>query len=111
MLMDLHRLIVAIAVFLALCCGPTIAQQTAESRGEALVLRHCAMCHATGRAVTSPLAPAPPFRTLGLSRPIESLEEPLRNGALLGHPAMPGFSFSPRQASEIVRYLQSIQDR
>lgn len=109
--MDLHRLIVAIPACLAMYCGTAVAQQTAESRGETLVIRHCAMCHATGRAVTSPLAPAPPFRTLGSSRPIESLEEPLRNGALLGHPAMPGFSFSPREASEIVRYLQSIQDR
>ena len=109
--MDLHRLIVAIPAVLAMYCGTAVAQQTAKSRGEAIVIRHCAMCHAIGGAVTSPLAPARPFRTLGSSYPIESLEEPLRNGALMGHPAMPGFSFSPIEASAIVRYLQSIQDR
>ena len=108
--MDLRKLIAPAAVLLALCCGPAVAQQTAESRGEAFVIQHCAMCHATGRGVTSPVAPAPPFRTLGLSYPIEALEERLRNGALMGHPEMPAFSFSPRDASVIVRYLRSIQD-
>jgi cytochrome c len=88
-----------------------LAEGSAISRGESLVSQHCAMCHAIGRSETSPNAMARPFRLLGGTVSIESLEESLRNGALLGHPMMPGFAFSPGDASAIVRYLQSIQSR
>jgi cytochrome c len=104
-----HLLIMAIAIVLALSCGPALAQGGPVAHGEALVSQRCAMCHGMGRSETSPNPVARPFRTLGRNYSIEALEEPLRNGALLGHPMMPGFSFSPRDANAIVRYLQSIQ--
>ena len=88
-----------------------VLAQSAISQGELLVSQHCAMCHAIGCSETSPNAIARPFRTLGRSYPIESLEEPLRNGALFGHPMMPGFVFSHQETNAIVRYLQSIQDQ
>lgn len=107
----ISRCVAATAAFWLVGQGAALAQGSPEMRGEALVSQHCAMCHATGRAASSPNAMARPFRTLGQTYAIASLEEPLRNGALFGHPMMPGFAFSARDAHAIVRYLQSIQQR
>jgi cytochrome c len=89
------------------------AEETAalEKRGEALVSRHCSMCHATGRTGTSPHAEAPPFRTLGRKYPVSSLEEALGEGVISGHPDMPEFKFPPGDVGAIVAYLTSIQER
>jgi cytochrome c len=85
------------------------AQDSPQNRGEALVSRHCAMCHAIGRTGSSSHVAAPPFRTLGQRYPIESLEEALGEGILSGHPDMPEFVFEPRDVGAIIRYLRSIQ--
>jgi mono/diheme cytochrome c family protein len=92
---------------------PTAAQDTAalQKRGEALVSRHCSMCHAVGRTGTSPHAEAPPFRTLGRKYPINSLEEALGEGLISGHPEMPEFTFPPGDVGAIIAYLTSIQER
>ncbi len=82
-----------------------------EGRGEALLSRHCAMCHAIGRSGGSPTSIAPPFRTLGHRYKLESLEEALGEGIMTGHPAMPEFSFAPRDVGAIIAYLRSIQER
>jgi cytochrome c len=82
-----------------------------ESRGEALLSRHCAMCHAIGPAGSSPHAEAPPFRTLGRRYALDSLEEALGEGLLSGHPDMPEFRFAPHDVGAIIRYLKSIQER
>jgi mono/diheme cytochrome c family protein len=87
------------------------AQQSLEARGEALLSRHCAMCHAIGRVGMSPHSTAPAFRTLGQRYPIESLQEALGEGLLSGHPDMPEFAFEPQDVGAIIRYLQSIQER
>ena len=92
---------------------PSWAQETAalEKRGDALVSRHCSMCHATGRSGASTHAEAPPFRTLGRKYPISSLEEALGEGIISGHPDMPEFKFPPGDVRAIVAYLTSIQER
>jgi len=105
------KLLAATLAFLATCAVTASAQPSAETRGEALLSRHCAMCHAIGRSGTSPHAVAPPFRTLAQRYPIESLEESLGEGLLSGHPDMPEFSFQPRDVGAIIRYLRSIQQR
>jgi cytochrome c len=78
-------------------------------RGEELLTRSCAPCHAVGRSGESPNKVAPPFRTLGQSYPVESLEEALGEGILSGHPEMPEFSFDARDVGAIIAYLKSIQ--
>ncbi len=78
-------------------------------RGEELLTRSCAPCHAVGRSGESPNKVAPPFRTLGQSYPVESLEEALGEGNLSGHPEMPEFSFDARDVGAIIAYLKSIQ--
>ena len=64
-----------ISAFLAPHAGQ--ADQAEVRRGAVFVENHCARCHATGTASESPLANAPPFRTLHRRYPIESLEEAL----------------------------------
>jgi len=107
----IHRYAVATAALLFLGQTPAWGQGSPEMHGETLASQHCAMCHAIGRSGNSPNALARPFRTLGQTYAIESLEEPLRNGALFGHPVMPGFALDARDAHAIVRYLKSIQAR
>jgi cytochrome c len=80
-------------------------------RGEALMARLCAGCHAIGRTGTSPHVQAPPFRLLGRRYPIESLEEALGEGIVSGHPDMPEFKFSAADVGAVVAYLKSIQER
>jgi cytochrome c len=80
-------------------------------RGEDLLVRNCASCHAVGRSGESPHKLAPPFRTLGQRYPIESLEEALGEGIMSGHPDMPEFRFDADDVGAIIAYLKSIQQR
>ena len=80
-------------------------------RGEELLQRDCARCHAVGRTGASPRQDAPAFRTLGQRYPIESLEESLAEGIMSGHPDMPEFAFDAEDVGAIIAYLKSIQQR
>ena len=80
-------------------------------RGETLLTRDCARCHAVGRTGDSPLKDSPAFRTLGQRYAIEALEEALAEGLMSGHPDMPEFSFDADDVGAIIAYLQSIQTR
>ena len=92
---------------------PAIAEDSAalEKRGEALLAKHCARCHAIGRAGTSPHPKAPPFWTLSRKYPIESLAEALAEGIFVGHPDMPEFAFEADEVGAILTYLELIQER
>ena len=100
---------------LAAALALTTIGETADGqdlkRGEALLARNCASCHAVGRIGESPQKPAPTFRTLGQRYPIESLEEALGEGIMSGHPDMPEFSFDATDVGAIIAYLKSIQQR
>jgi cytochrome c len=91
----------------------SLAQDNAANlkRGEALLSKNCAACHATGRTGYSPRTAAPPFRTLGTKYPVESLEEALGEGIVSGHPDMPEFKFDAPDVGAIIAYLKSIQSR
>ena len=110
MQLERHQFSVVFAI-LAMCTTSAHAQQSPENRGEDLVSRHCAMCHAIGRSGTSPDSKAPSFRTLGQRVPLDSLQEPLGRGLLSGHPEMPEFVFPQQDVGAILRYLRSIQER
>jgi len=105
-----HQFVVAFAI-LAVCAASAHAQRSSEERGEALMSRHCAMCHAIGHSGTSPDSKAPPLRALTQRGLLDSLESSLEKGSLSGHPQMPVFSFQQQDVSAILRYLRSIQDR
>jgi cytochrome c len=91
--------------------GAALADEAQLKRGEALLARDCASCHAVGRAGASPRADAPAFRTLGTRYPIDSLEEALGEGIVSGHPDMPEFEFDAPDVSAIIAYLKTIQAR
>lgn len=57
----------------------------------------------------SPLRIAPPFRTLHLKYPVETLEEALVEGIVTGHPTMPEFRFDPGQVRDIIAYLKTLE--
>lgn len=104
---------VAAALLLATVAGPAAAAADRDQlkRGEALLRRDCARCHAIGRTGASPRREAPAFRTLSRRYPIESLEESLAEGIMSGHPDMPEFAFEADDVGAIIAYLKSIQQR
>jgi cytochrome c len=106
-----HPALALLATVLAI--APALAQNRAasERRGEALLAKNCARCHATGRAGVSPHPEAPLFRTLSRKYPIEGLAEALAEGLSVGHPDMPEFVFEADEVRAILDYMQSIQER
>jgi cytochrome c len=98
-------------VCFAVVCASTIAvaQSGRAQRGFAFAQTNCSQCHAIGRVGDSPLAEAPPFRTLHTRYPIEDLAEALAEGITTGHPSMPQFQLDPAQINDLLAYLSSIQ--
>ena len=92
--------------------APVLAQEaTPAGRGELLLTRNCARCHAVGPTGASSHPAAPPFRTLSRKYKIEGLAEALAEGLSTGHPDMPEFVFAPEDVGAIIDYLQSIQQQ
>jgi mono/diheme cytochrome c family protein len=87
----------------------TLALDPAEQRGFTFVRTNCSKCHAIGLHGKSPLAIAPPFRTLHLRYPIEDLAESLGEGIAVGHPTMPQFRLDPAEVNDVVAYLKSLE--
>jgi cytochrome c len=101
-----------IVVALSALAGALPALAQADLRkGEALLTRDCARCHAVGAGGDSPRPDAPAFRTLGQRYPIDALEEALGEGMMSGHPDMPEFRFDASDVGAIIDYLKSIQAR
>jgi cytochrome c len=90
--------------------GPALAQQPpAAQRGLTFVRVHCAQCHSIDQVSESPLTIAPAFRTLHLKYPIESLQRPLSEGIIAGHPTMPQFRLDADQVADVIAYLKTLQ--
>ena len=106
------KTLLAIALMLAATLQPASAQSQDPAtlkRGEALLARACASCHAIGRGGESPHKDAPAFRTLSSRYPVDALEEALGEGIVSGHPDMPEFKFDAPDVGAIIAYLRSIQ--
>jgi cytochrome c len=101
---------VVAAALIAAAMRPAFAADDLK-RGEALLQRDCARCHAIGRSGDSPDKEALAFRTLSQHYPIESLEEALGEGLMSGHPDMPEFQYDADDVGSIIAYLKSIQQR
>ncbi|AWN39588.1 c-type cytochrome [Methylobacterium durans] len=89
--------------------NPARALEPHAQRGAAFVQSNCARCHAVGRVGSSPLAEAPPFRTLHERYPVENLAEALAEGITTGHPSMPEFSLDPGQVDDVIAYLKTLE--
>jgi cytochrome c len=88
--------------------NPAAAQSSPKDRGEAIAKTHCARCHAIADTGDSPMGLAPPFRDLSKRYPIGNLAEALAEGIITGHPAMPRFTFEPREIDALLTYLGSL---
>jgi mono/diheme cytochrome c family protein len=93
---------------LALGAGGAAAQPSVVGRGEAIARQHCARCHAIGPTGESPMGLAPAFRDLSKRYPIQFLAEALAEGIVTGHPAMPRFTFGPREIDALLTYMGSL---
>jgi len=102
-------LVVALGAFLSLASSPVLAQSPAAQRGLTFVRVHCAQCHAIDKVSDSPLTIAPPFRTLHLKFPLESLRRRLAEGIVADHPTMPQFQLEPDQIADVMAYLQTFE--
>jgi mono/diheme cytochrome c family protein len=100
---------ILVAALLGAAGAASAAAPEEIARGQALLTKDCARCHAVGPTGDSPRKEAPAFRTLGQRYPVESLEEALAEGIITGHPDMPEFSFDADQVGAIIAYLKSIQ--
>ena len=108
-----HPVFATLITMAALATCSASAQESAASlrRGQALLTRNCARCHATGTSGLSPHPAAPPFRTLSRKYPIDGLQEALAEGLSVGHPDMPEIAFEAEDVGAILAYLRSIQER
>jgi cytochrome c len=98
------------AIAFCLTGQSALAQQSPqEQRGLTILRAHCEQCHAIDKVSDSSLAIAPPFRALHLKYPIESLERPLTEGIIAGHPTMPQFRFERDQVVDIIAYLKTLE--
>jgi mono/diheme cytochrome c family protein len=102
---------VAVAGLLAWATLPiasALAQSSPASRGEAIAKRLCSRCHAVRREGASAMGLAPPFRDLPKRYPVDHLAEALAEGIVTGHPAMPQFTFTPREIEALLTYIAGL---
>ena len=99
----------ALMALLGVSAGSAQTFSPEEQRGLVFVQTNCARCHAIGKLGGSPIAEAPPFRTLHNSYPVESLAEALAEGIMTGHPSMPEFRLDPGQAQDVIFYLKTLE--
>lgn len=95
---------------LAAACGAaSAANDSLVGRGREIAKAACADCHAVGPIGASPKVEAPLFRELGRRYPVESLEEALAEGVVVGHPGMPQIKMNEADIGAFITYLKTIQ--
>ena len=102
-------LIVVLSAPLVLIAASAFAQSPAAQRGLTFVRTHCAQCHSIDKVSESPLAIAPPFRTLHQKFQIESLRRRLAEGIMATHPTMPQFRLDADQISDVLAYIETLE--
>lgn len=103
---------VFLASLVCACAGQPrpIGQDASITRGAALAEQNCSSCHAVAGEDESGFPGAPPFRHLSHRYSIWNLEEALGEGIVVGHPAMPPFQFAPDELTDLLAYVESIQE-
>ena len=99
---------VAIALSVLTVALPCNAEPSVLA-GKAFARANCSHCHSIDKFTQSSLVIAPPFRTLHLRYPVESLEEALGEGIVTGHPSMPEFRLDPGQVGDFIAFLKSLE--
>lgn len=98
------------AVTAVMCAFPVELRAGAlPDKGEVLITKNCARCHAIGATGESTHKEAPPFRQVVTRYPLENLAEALAEGIVSGHPDMPEFVFQPDEIDAILAYLGKLK--
>jgi len=103
------RLVLGMIAVTIATVTPAAALSPAEQRGKTFVITNCSRCHSVDKVTPSPLKIAPPFRTLHLRYPIDTLEESLAEGIVTGHPTMLVFRLEPDQIHDVISYLKTLE--
>ncbi len=97
--------------------SPSLTAGTAQTAspqevaaGQKLAQKLCAKCHAVAKTGDSPNIKAPPFRAFVKKWPVESLEEALAEGIVVGEHIMPEFEFEPEQITNLLAYIKSLSE-
>lgn len=85
------------------------ASASGAERGLVFAKTNCSICHAIGRYDESPLAIAPPLRTLHEKYPVEELEKSFAEEIVTGHPSMPQFQLDGAQINDLIAYLKTLE--
>ena len=97
------------AVVLLLSSSASVAEELSPTQqGAELAQKMCARCHSVEITGASPFPDAPPFREFAGKWPLESLEEALAEGIVVGHPAMPEFMLEPKDTQNLLSYLATL---
>jgi cytochrome c len=99
----------AVIAFSVLTFAAPCYSESNVQAGKAFALANCSHCHSIDKFTSSTLAIAPPFRTLHLRYPVESLEEALAEGIMTGHPSMPEFKLDPGQIGDFISFLKTLE--
>lgn len=78
--------------------------------GKYLAEVNCAGCHAIEKTGDSPMADAPPFRSIHQHYDEGELEDAFNDGVASTHPAMPDWDMTSDQARQLAAYIMSFQD-
>jgi cytochrome c len=104
----LIRIIVIAGLFALAACAS--APRDSLRWGRELAQGNCAACHAIGPIGGSPNAFAPAFRDIYKTHDFARVREDLGRGAQInGHPPMPSFALRPRDLTDLIDYIQSLQ--
>jgi mono/diheme cytochrome c family protein len=87
-----------------------VEMEIPEMPGATFAERLCAGCHATGRTGVSPHPDALPFRQFAQRYDVRTLEEPLAEGIVVGHPDMPPFQLAPEDIEDLLDYIDATQE-
>jgi cytochrome c len=76
--------------------------------GRLIAEANCQRCHSITSTGDSPFVEAPPFRVIAKLYNAADLDEALVEGIVVGHPAMPEFQMTGKQAAAITAYIDSL---
>lgn len=96
-------------IFLAWFGTASAQMSPTVQRGTTFAQANCAGCHSIDKVSPSSLSLAPPFRSLHLRYPVESLAEALGEGIVTGHPNMPEFRLDPGQVGDFIDFLKTLE--
>jgi len=97
-----------IAAVALLLVSPALASNVEQ--GRRLARLYCARCHSIDKVSPSPLKIAPPFRSIHQRYPVDTLQEALGEGIVVGHPTMPEFRFDADQVGDFIAFLKTLEN-